>query len=255
MVHRLVFLLALMLASACSSELSIENLVSEADQAIAKEQILLLRQHKFDVLESRFDPGLKDAALADTLRKMSEMVPAGEPSSVKLVGAQAAVAGNLSELNLTFEYAYTGQWLLINVATRTKGSTFTIIGFNVVPQISSLAEQNSFRIAGKSVLHYIILALGSLAFVVTIYALILCIKTKLKGRKWPWIAFIALGFGTFSINWTTGAWWLSPLSVQLLSVSAFAPYNGPWTIAVSVPLGAVLFLIKRHKLMRQYGES
>jgi hypothetical protein len=38
------------------------------------------------------------------------------------------------------------------------------------------------------------------------------------------------------------------LAAQLFSASATAAYFGPWIVSVSLPVGAVLFLIKRRKL-------
>jgi hypothetical protein len=92
--------------------------------------------------------------------------------------------------------------------------------------------------------------LGFAIFVplITLWALVSCVRTKLKGRKWPWVLFILLGIGKFAVNWTTGAWEFAPISVQLFGASATAPFYGPWTVAVSLPLGAIAFLAFRNKL-------
>jgi asparagine N-glycosylation enzyme membrane subunit Stt3 len=70
----------------------------------------------------------------------------------------------------------------------------------------------------------------------------------MKRRKWLWILFILFGFGKLSINWTTGQWGVMVLAAQLFSASAAAAYFGPWIVSVSLPVGAVLFLIKRRRL-------
>jgi hypothetical protein len=57
------------------------------------------------------------------------------------------------------------------------------------------------------------------------------------------------------VNWTTGEWDIAPLSVQLLSASAFAPLYGPWTVSVSLPLGALMFLIYRRTRLVSEAES
>jgi len=38
---------------------------------------------------------------------------------------------------------------------------------------------------------------------------------KFKGKKWPWILFVVVGFGQLGINWTTGDLTFTALSVQL----------------------------------------
>ena len=39
----------------------------------------------------------------------------------------------------------------------------------------------------------------------TLYALVLCIRTRNVKSKWLWILFILVGFGAVQANWTTGA--------------------------------------------------
>jgi hypothetical protein len=94
----------------------------------------------------------------------------------------------------------------------------------------------------------LILLLAIVLPLVTLWALILCIRTKFKGKKWPWILFVIVGFGQLGINWTTGDLTFTPLSVQLFSASFSAAFNGPMTLAISAPVGAVIFLLKRNKL-------
>ena len=67
----------------------------------------------------------------------------------------------------------------------------------------------------------------------------------LRGRKWPWILFILFGFGNLAVNWSTGEFGFSTLAIQMFSASASATPHGPWIISISLPLGAVCFLIFR----------
>ena len=70
-------------------------------------------------------------------------------------------------------------------------------------------------------------------------------------EKWLWILFILIGVGKVAINWTTGEWQVSPLSIQLLSASVFNDGRRTLTVAVSVPVGAILFLFRRRLPIRQ----
>jgi len=151
--------------------------------------------------------------------------------------------------NLSFQYEFSGKWLLLNVATLEKVNVTTIVGFNVYPQKASLEEQNRFELLGKSALQYATLALVVVLPLFTLLVLILCLRTRMSGRKWPWVLFIILGIGKLAVNWTTGEWNMSPASVQLFSASAFAPLYGPWTLAISLPVGAVAFLLRRRALL------
>jgi hypothetical protein len=137
---------------------------------------------------------------------------------------------------------------LLNVATRKTSAGVTITGFNIDPLDQSLEEQHRFSLSGKSSFQYVILALAVIVPLFSLYALVLCVRTPFKGRKWPWVIFILMGIGKVAVNWTTDSWGVSLLSFQLLGASVSAQFCGPWIIAVSVPLGAILFLIKRNKL-------
>ena len=99
------------------------------------------------------------------------------------------------------------------------------------------------------------LALAVAAPLFSLYALVLCVRTRLRGKKWLWIVAILLGVGALSVNWTTGQWNFQPAYVQLLSASATASPYGPWVISVSVPLGAILFVLRRKELTARVVEE
>jgi hypothetical protein len=186
---------------------------------------------------------------------MASLVPSGEPTTQTLVGAQTNITPDSKFTNTTMEYNYSGKWLLINVATSEKGSKKTIVGFNVVPETQSLADQNRFRLGKKSVAHYSVLAAALGAVSVTLISLIACIRTKLRTRKWPWVLFILIGIGNLSINWTTGQITVMPVVFLLFSAAAAAPLYGPWTVSVGIPIGAILFLYRRKTLAQRVAGS
>jgi LytS/YehU family sensor histidine kinase len=112
----------------------------------------------------------------------------------------------------------------------------------------SLEEHHRFRLAGKSAVHYVVLALAIVFPLLTLYALVACVRTKMSWQKWPWMLFILFGIGSFSINWTTGETQFSALTLRLFGASAAAVLYGPWILSVSFPLGALVFLFRRKAL-------
>lgn len=243
-------LLALVLLAACDQADVLRKFASAEEQSLAKSYIDHLRARDFDYIEKTTDPSILSPALRETLAKMASIFPNESLISVKLVGAHSFRRADLHTLNATFEYEYGSKWLVANVVTQEKGGIKTIVGFNVYPRSQSLEAENRFTLVGKALTQYLVLAGAIAAALLTIYSLVVCVRTKLPGRKWPWVLFILVGFGKFAVNWTTGEWGVSPLSVQLFSAGVFAPLYGPWTIAVSVPLGAFLFLFLRGKAAR-----
>ena len=179
---------------------------------------------------------------------MAALIPAGEPLSVTLVGDQHFSTPSFQTVNLTYEFRYPGKWLLENVAIKTKDGESTLVGLNVVPIARSLEEQHEFALTGKSPLQYACLGLAVLMPLFTLFTLVVCARTPLKGRKWPWIVFILFGVGAFSVNWATGQFDFSPIRITLLSAGVVAAPLGPWVVSFSLPIGALTFLARRKAL-------
>lgn len=236
--------LATMLASGCTRQQLIQKFAPAQDQATAKEYMDDLREGAIEKIEAHVDPSMQSPTLPATLQRMAALVPRQAPDSVKLVGAESMHASGRTTRNLTFEYGFHGTWILLSVATQEVSGRTTLIGLHIQRLAQSIEEQNRFTLVGKSPLQYSILMLTVLFPLLTLYALVVCVKRKPSGRKWPWILFILVGIGRVAVNWTTGAWAVIPISFQLFSASAVRPLYGAWTLAVSVPLGAVVFLLK-----------
>jgi hypothetical protein len=219
------------------------------DEAMATNYIVLLRQNKFERIQTDTDPSIKNGLTQDTLAKMAKAIPPEDPVSVKVIGAQQVHDPDLYKINLSFEYQFPSKWLLINVATQKKGGVSTIIGFNVYPISDSLENINRFTLTGKNPLQYVTLAFAILIPLFIFYVLVLCIRTKMTKRKWLWIIFILFGIGRLTVNWTTGQWQIAPLYFSLLGSGAFAPPYGAWLISTSLPLGAFMFLFRRKKFI------
>jgi hypothetical protein len=239
----------LLLLGACSQEQWMQKLASPAEQSAAREYIDHLRNREFNDIEIAADMTIAGPALDATLGKMVDLIPGGTPVSVKLVGAQRSTMSGVTTLTLTFEYQFAGRWIVANVATKSKDGVTTIVGLHVYPESSSLESTNRFTLSGKSVLQYVVLGAAIAVGLFTLVVFVVCTRTKMKRRKWLWILFILFGLGKLSVNWTTGQWGFMALAAQLFGVSAAAasPYS-PWIVSVSLPIGAVLFLINRRKL-------
>lgn len=251
MIRILVVLVFLFSVLGCSQANMLEKFSSSEDQAIAKNYIDLLVSQSFNDIEAAADQSIDKKKLHSALSEMAALIPAGTPISVKVVGAHIKEIDDVKIINTTFEYEFPGKWLLINVAIKYENNLSAIVGFNVMPQTASLEEQSRFELLGKTAGQYFVLLAAAVASLFTLYALILCVRTKMSGRKWPWILFIIFGVGQVAVNWSTAQLNFSPLSIQLFSAGAFAPLYGAWVISASFPLGAVIFFIKRKNLLDQ----
>jgi len=74
-------------------------------------------------------------------------------------------------------------YFLINVATKQTAQSFSIVGMHVVPRSISLEDENRFKLSGKSPLQYLTLGLAAAFVVLTLSALVVCVRTKLPRRQ------------------------------------------------------------------------
>jgi hypothetical protein len=243
---RLLLLSLLALVAGCTQPDRVSGLVPAADQALAMYYVDLLRTRKFDDIDRAAVPSVRGPRLYDALLKMADALPEKEaPSSRKLVSAQIHTDQDGTTTNVIFEYDFSGKWVLANVVLLRKPNSVSLAGLSVRAVPESLEEHHRFRLAGKSAVHYVVLALAILFPLLTLYALLACVRTKMSWHKWPWMLFILFGIGSFAINWTTGETQLSALTIRLLGVSLAGALYGPWTLSVSFPLGALVFLFRR----------
>jgi hypothetical protein len=242
----------LLTLSGCNQNSLMKKLITPQDEAVVTNCVVLLQQNKLDQVEKNLDSSIKNSDVHANLIQIASLIPAQEPKSIKFLGVNAHGAnGQYSdyEINYTFEYQFPSKWLLINVVLHKNNGVSTIIGLHVNSLSDSLENLNRFTLAGKNFFQYAIFALAVLIPIFILYALVLCIRTKMKKRKWLWIIFIILGLGQFTVNWTTGEWHFVPLSFAFFGVAAAAPMYMTWFISISLPLGAIIFLIRRRKII------
>jgi hypothetical protein len=249
----LVAILFSALLVGCDRDSLIKKFTPPEDESNARNYVDLVRQGKFDQVEPHLDPSIADANIGDTLAKVAAFFPAENPESIKVVGVDVSQGQELTTTSITLEYQFPSKWLLVNVATQRKDDVTTILGFHVNTTPDSLENLYRFTLVGKSAIQYLILALAVCSLLFSGYVLVICVRTRALNRKWLWALFVLVGIGRLAINWTTGQCTFNVLSIRIPCAQASANFYGPWTVAVYLPLGAILFLNHRWK-MRVTGE-
>ena len=219
----------------------------------ARAYVEQLRQGKFDQIERDFDQGFVDSNFQDTLGKMAAFFPDEAPETIKVVGAHTSSRHGDGTADITLEYQFPSKWLLVNVATQRLNGVTAIMGIRVSPVTDSLENLYSFTLFGKSGIQYLILALTICSLLFSLYACVLCARTKIEKRKWFWILFTLAGVGRLGVNWATGQWDFTPLAISIPSFQAYHFLYSPWILGAYFPLGAILFLNKRWQ-MKVTGE-
>jgi len=241
----LISLLLVILGSGCDPDQLIQKATPAADEQAATNYISLLRQGRFEPIQNDLDGSLKSVLTRDKLAAMAAAIPPQEPIGFKVIGARHLFDQKVWQINLTFEYQFPTNWVVINVALQKQGGVSSIVGFHVYPLTDSLEHHNRFQLAGKKPFQYLVLLAALLIPLFLLSVAVVCVRTKMKRRKWLWLLFILVGFGTLSVNWTTGGWQCVPLNLLLFGSGAFALPYGPWLISISFPVGAISFLLMR----------
>ncbi|WP_295640325.1 hypothetical protein [uncultured Methylibium sp.] len=245
-MHRLLIPVLALVLSACDQEAMFEKFVPKEEAALAKQVIFQLTARDFASVEAQLDPSLRSPDLRSKLDEMAKQVPSGEPMSIRTVGAHTNTTNSITRFDLTFEYQYKDTWLVANAVLERRDGKVVVQGIHFTPRTRSLEAENAFTLAGKSALHYAVLALAVAIPLLVVYALIVCVRTKVPKRKWLWLLFVAVGLVQFQFNWTTGAWGIQPLSFALLGAGFFkAGPVAPYIFTLAFPLGALVFLKKR----------
>ncbi len=259
---KIVVILVALVLTACSYQFWQNALVPKEESQFAQTYLQKLQSRDFDYVKKYLDPGLLDQVNDQALQKVVDYLPSGDLISTELIGSQVNVVKSArtgQEIwngNFSFEYHYTGGWALGNVVMVKQDGTLTVTGFHVYRTTASQKVLNQFTLAGKSVLQYGVLCFAVVAFFVTLLTTIVCFRTPIKRRKWLWVLFVAFGIGQISVDWTSGAFFVRPFAVNLFGAGAFAtsPYSA-WQIIASLPIGALVFWLKRDQLIRSAQQS
>lgn len=205
---------------------------------------------EFEEITPYLDPSLEDQITSENLLVLADFFPDGELLKLELIGAHLHNTNSEWHGTYTFELQFSTGWALAEITLIKSGDEITIGGIGGQLTETSQKEINKFSLFGKSIFHYIMLMLAVLLPIFILVTVYFCIRTPIPKRKWLWVIFILIGIGSISINWTTGQLGLKLFLFRLLSVSAVASSSiAPWVLSVSVPLGAILFWIKRESFL------
>jgi len=176
--------------------------------------------------------------------------PTQSPDSIQLIRLNiSSIQDNDSKETIikeaTIQYQFKSNWYLENLAYAQRGNAMQLLNYSFNKLPNSLQKINEVVLSETSVLQYFALATTIMIFMIIIFALFKCIiATNLK-RKWLWIIFILVGFFQFNFNWTTQAFTINPLFFQVLGAGFYrASRYTPLMLSFSIPLGAIMFLIK-----------
>lgn len=187
------------------------------------------------------------------LRELNALLTASEEKAIEVVGVhvriQVSPGGRSTITTLSYQIEQARGWLLGSVILLQEADVAVITSarFNRMP--ASLQEMNRFTFENKGPVHYGFLAAAIAVLAFVLGTLVVCLRSRLR-RKWLWVIVVLSGVGTVRLNWSSGQSEFQPVSVQLFGTSALAAgWYAPWIVGVSLPLGAIVFLACRKRLL------
>jgi hypothetical protein len=243
-------LLAVAALTACDGDSLFEKLIPQEEAAEGKKIIAQVAARDFESIEPRLDVSLRTPEARQELNRLAEYIPKGEPRSISTIGARTFRGQTDTRYDLTYEYEYEKSWMIASVVLHRKAGQLFIEGLHVNLTPQSQKELNAFSFSGKGSIHFAFLALAVAIPFFILATLVICYRTAVTKRKWLWYIFIAIGLVQFSLNWTTGAFNIQPVSFLFLGAgfTQAGPY-APLILTFALPVGAVVFLARRKSLV------
>lgn len=255
-MNRFCILFTAFLVTACTDQRAlIQKLAPKEDDELARRFVTLIKDGKYDEAKSMVDRRAAASASAEELNKLHQIVDRGQPLAFELVGVQTEFfsAGTASkrDTRLTYQVQFPEAWVIAAVDVQTNVVGRYVLNASFQPAPDSLQAMNRFTFQGKSAVHYLFFAACFLCPLFIIVTLIMCVRSGFRGR-WLWIIFIVVALGQFQLNWTTGQCVFHPFSFLLLGGAGYRDgLYGALVVSFGIPVGAIIFLLLRHRLRRR----
>lgn len=244
-------LIAALFIAGCSYEDVKESIIPKEESSFAKDYLDQLRLKNYEYIMSQMHPELLEKVTTEELDKLSGFFPKGEPKSTEIMGSNVREFNGVWSANFSFESQFNDGWSISSVSMTKKDEKILVTGVNVYQTSESQKVINAFSNAELSFSKLLILAL---TFITPIFMLITCVfvyRTPIE-KKWRWYILSFVGFGTMTMNWTTGQIVTKIATIKLLGFGASAASEfAPIILTFTVPIGAIVFWFKRKGLIEQ----
>ncbi len=216
---------------------------------ISKNYVAMLQSRDLDGIKEKIDPSNNRDQAVEALATMANLFPVDKPVSIATTGiyhTTKTTNGSPPTTNITLEYEYPDRWIEVAVFLKESNGDHTILGFHVQKTEESLKKKYAFNWYSRNMADYLFLAIACAISIITVMALISCVRSADVKRKWLWIPFILVGFVLVSLDWTDDIVRIDFLTYHLpnAGLGRTSPY-APMKVFASIPLGAIIFLLRR----------
>jgi hypothetical protein len=246
-MNKTLLVLSCIIASACSkSDGLMKKIATPEAESFGREFIQILARGDIAMALSQLEPQLRGPNTDSGVAHIISAIQGRPVTNLKLVGVQRSKTAAGDVVSMDFEGAVADSSSLIaSVVLADARPSFVVTSAHVLMQSKDEAEANRFTWNGRGIPQYVIFVFGALVVLFVMYTLVQIVRTK-PHRKWLWFVFALLPIGSVSVNWATGELGFRALSILLLGMGVMKTRSyGPWVVEAGLPIGAVLFQIRR----------
>lgn len=226
--------------AACNIEDTIRRTLPDAAVQVSDRAVEYFLLKDSEGLRSIAAPEFIEQATDDALVKLYAYRGSGELISKEIIGAKtfASTASGASVL-VNYSVELSDKNLVISVVLKKYERDYLLTTLNVNSAEKAPSGIPPISLAGKSPVHFGVMALSIGIPIFILGTLVACLRTKGVKRRILWAIFILFGVGSVTFNWSTGAIGLSLLRFNLFGVGVL--YENSWIFRIGVPLGAIFW--------------
>jgi hypothetical protein len=243
----------LMLVSACSLQQWNEKLSTPQDRALAVHAIEAFRSGNLDIVSRSIEPELLVQTRGQLLAAQKVMSAPGRPELLTVNQSSFTSDGKTEETRaLNYQYGGGHKWVFVQIVLQETDKGPLIIGWHATPSPIKPTSVGDFSFQGKGLLNYVWILAMMASTATIVAALVLLARSKGIKRRWLWAVGSLFGFCQFTLDWSGGAWAVRPVYFALFA-SGFVRASpvDPWILSFSLPIVAIIFLIRRKTLLAQ----
>jgi hypothetical protein len=235
----------------CSRQAILEKMSTPEDRALGEKLVRAIQSGDNAYVDQQLQPSLRPA-IAGVLPAMRQELPSGPGAQVRLAGAQVTAMadtahGSTRRATLDYEVDKGDRHDVVDIVIYRSAGRVEVAGLHVTRVAQPVDQVPPFELSGAPAWAYVFLALLVAAPLTCIWAFVAVLRTRGLKLKWLWAIGCLIGIPTFVLNWGTGVMGVQPFYFQLLGAGFSASSGGPWIFGVSLPLVAIIFLVRRAK--------
>ncbi|MCB0699211.1 MAG: hypothetical protein H6551_03235 [Chitinophagales bacterium] len=250
----ITLLISILLLASCSTQQLAEKYVDKEKDKYAREFIQQMIDGDTTVL-SKLDTSIINPYTRENMNYLFSLLYHKQVEEIEVIGFTKNIAGDKTgKYSVRYQYKLKNNYAFIELVSIERNNETKVYGFNVNIDKSPFNEKAKFTFKGKGVKHYLALLLAIGVVVINIVSIVYVFKTDVR-RKWLWVLLIIVLNIGFTFNWHFGNFYWNKLHFQFLG-SGFkqGDINAPWDIYISIPIGAILFWLKRRKVLNKEQE-